>query len=117
MFKRILFMLLVPPAGVIFRIRYGGIWRIKEVLSASARPNRLLLEYYLRYFEKRGSWIGYRSKFAGEPVFPHGPYGVFISNEAKVGKNAVIFQHVTIGSNTIEGSNMGSPEIGDDTYT
>jgi len=116
MIKQTLLMLLSRPAGLWFRVRYGGIWRVKEILRGSAAPNRLLLEYYLHYFEKRGSWIGYRSNFAGEPVFPHGPYGVFISNEAQVGKNAVIFQHVTIGSNTIEGSNMGSPSIGDDVY-
>jgi serine O-acetyltransferase len=36
------------------------------------------------------------------PEFPHGPDGVFISQGAKIGKNCVIFQQVTIGSNTLK---------------
>lgn len=116
MIERVLLALFTPLAGVYFRIRYGSIWRIKEILYASSRPSRWMLEVYLRYFDKRGSWIGYRSAFAGEPVFPHGPLGVFISNEAIIGKDAVIFQQVTIGSNTIRGSSEGSPKIGDRVY-
>jgi serine O-acetyltransferase len=44
-------------------------------------------------------------------------FGIFISGGSKVGRNAVIFQHVTIGSNTIlDNNNFGSPEIGDNVY-
>lgn len=40
--------------------------------------------------------------------------GVFVSNGAKIGKNCVIYQQVTIGSNTIKGSKYeGSPTIGE----
>lgn len=45
---------------------------------------------------------------------PHGLCGIFISQNAKIGANCCIFQHVTIGSNNLEGSmNNGAPVIGD----
>lgn len=43
--------------------------------------------------------------------------GVFISNGATIGKNCVIFQHVTIGSNTMNNHpRFGSPTIGNNVY-
>lgn len=51
------------------------------------------------------------------PFFLHGFTGVFISNGAKIGKNCIIFQQVTIGSNTIKGHpKFGSPTIGNNVY-
>ena len=64
-----------------------------------------------------GSWIGIESKIENVPVFPHGMYGIFVSDGAEIGKNAVIFQQVTIGSNTLADSRkQGSPVIGDNVY-
>ena len=43
--------------------------------------------------------------------------GIFISDESKIGKNAVIFQGVTIGAVRTKGSkNVGNPTIGDNCY-
>jgi serine O-acetyltransferase len=96
---------------------YDIIWKIKQLLRNQKSPNKILLRFYERYFFKKGSWIGYRSDFKGLPCFPHGPMGVFISNDAKIGKNAVIFQQVTIGSNQLKDSaKKGSPIIGDNVY-
>lgn len=54
----------------------------------------------------------------GEGVaFPHGICGIFISQGAIIGKNAVIFHQVTIGSNTLKDSNnYGAPTLGDNVY-
>ena len=50
-------------------------------------------------------------------ITPHGFHGIFISSRAKIGKNCVIFQNVTIGSNTlIDSKSGGSPTIGDNVY-
>ena len=47
----------------------------------------------------------------------HGLLGIFISDKAKIGRNAVIFHHVTIGSNNLrDTSKRGSPIIGDNVY-
>ncbi len=64
-----------------------------------------------------GSFIGDGAKFEEWPVFPHGCVGVFISNGVTLGKKCVIFQQVTIGSNTLKDSkNFGAPSIGDNCY-
>lgn len=48
---------------------------------------------------------------------PHGLAGISISTYAKVGTGCTIFQHVTIGSNTIPDSkNAGFPVIGNNVY-
>ena len=55
---------------------------------------------------------------AGIPVLPdinrfrtpHGFYGIFISQRAKIGEGCVIFQQVTIGSNELQFG--GAPTIG-----
>lgn len=47
-------------------------------------------------------------------IFPHGFYGIFISSGAHIGENVTIYQHCTIGSNTIKNSkSAGVPMIGD----
>jgi serine O-acetyltransferase len=53
----------------------------------------------------------------GDVILPHGYFGIFISTLAHIGKNCVIFQQVTIGSNTLSDSrNPGAPRIGDNCY-
>lgn len=48
---------------------------------------------------------------------PHQFYGIFISKGTVIGKNCTIFQHVTIGSNTLGDSDKnGAPKIGDNVY-
>lgn len=69
------------------------------------------------YLHNKCSWIGYNSEIVEKPVFPHDIIGIFISGDAKIGKGAVIFQHVTIGSNTLPGSkSKGAPQIGDNVF-
>ena len=55
-----------------------------------------------------GTHFGYGAKFASSPLLPHGIRGIFISHNAQIGKNVVIFHQVTIG----EGKG-GAPVIGD----
>jgi serine O-acetyltransferase len=97
--------------------KYGGIWGIKAQLQRQQPPDRWLLELYDDYFANRGSWIAYDSRFLGLPCLPHGPLGIFVSGGSTIGKNVVIFQQVTIGSNTLNASdNVGSPVVGDNVY-
>jgi serine O-acetyltransferase len=97
----------------------GGIWKLKD--KCNTTKNKYLKKFYINiynnYLENKGSFIGYQSRFGNIPIFPHGILGIFISGDAKIGKNCVIFQHVTIGSNTLPDSKgKGSPEIGDNCY-
>ena len=51
--------------------------------------------------------------FDGKPVLPHGLNGIIISNQAKLGKNVVILQQVTIGLKKAGG---GAPTIGNNVF-
>jgi len=95
------------------------IWKMKESLSEldeGSIKNKYLMAYE-SILNNYGSWIGYSSQFDGKPVFPHGIKGIHISGGAKIGKNCVIFQYVTIGSNTLcDSKGKGAPTIGDNCY-
>lgn len=107
----------MPISTMLALKKYGGIWGLKKHLAEHEKPNTRLIRIYEHFFAKSGSWIGYNSKIDSIPFFPHGHLGVFISGGAKLGKNVVIFQHVTIGSNTLNDSKKpGSPTIGDSVY-
>ncbi len=119
----ILGKLLTPAALSFYMLRYGSVWRLRErmlqkcVKKDRVHTDKLLWRAYGHYFDKRCAFVGPLTKFAGEPCFPHGPLGVFISNDAKIGKDCVIFQNVTIGSNHLaDTKNPGGPVIGDRVY-
>lgn len=49
--------------------------------------------------------------FSTPPYLPHGLNGIVVSNQARIGSNATIFQQVTIGVKSL--SVPGAPTIGD----
>lgn len=120
MIKKIIDKLIVPLAKVYFFIKYKNIWKIKEAINGVQQQSltfKILLAVYEEYLAKQGSWIGHTAQFMGIPCLPHGLAGIFISAEAQLGSNVVIFQQVTIGSNTLKDSrNIGAPKIGDNVY-
>lgn len=94
-------------------------WRLKEKCAQSR--NIVMKAYYLRRFNREsmkfGAYVGYNAKFAEIPTLPHGLFGVFISDRAAIGKDCIIFHHVTIGSNNLKDSKgQGAPTIGDNCY-
>ena len=103
-------------AVLLVRLFHKDIWSLREeCLKQKASKVKLLL--YEAYFGHYGAWIGLGAKFKGIPVFPHGFYGIFISNSAVIGKDVVIFHQVTIGSNTLQDSQgNGAPQIRDGVY-
>jgi serine O-acetyltransferase len=97
----------------------GGIWPIRKKYHQT--HNKLLRAFYSLIYhaalQSKSSWISLDATFLGEPCLPHGEYGIFISGAAVVGKNCVIFQQVSIGSNTLSDSGgAGAPNIGDNCY-
>ena len=98
---------------------FGSDWKLKALCSEVryAPLKRLLIKLYGLYQYENGSSIAWNSTFLGQPCFPHGIKSVFISGGARIGRNCIIFQQVTIGSNMMPGSKgMGAPEIGDGCY-
>ncbi len=95
------------------------LWKLKDGCNKTRfkplKKSLIFLYEVCQYFN--GSWIPWDSHFEGTPCLPHGMQGIFISRAAKIGKNCVVFQQVTIGSNTLPDSkNFGSPIIGDNCY-
>jgi len=94
-------------------------WKLRN--KAIKTKNKFLKNFYsIRYsklMEYNNCSIPLTAKFYDKPTFPHGLHGIFVSAIAIVGKNCVIFQQVTIGSNTLKDSRkIGSPIIGDNVY-
>lgn len=88
------------------------------MLRAKGRLRRLLLKvrYYVIH-NRYGCFIPPRLALPQSTVFPHGLYGIFISERAKIGAGCTIFQYVTIGSNTLaDSAGGGAPVIGDNVY-
>jgi serine O-acetyltransferase len=97
----------------------GGIWALRQRSRVSHnRAVKWLSNFvYTRALQAKGSWISVDARFKTIPLFPHGIYGIFISGGASIGRDCIIFQHVTIGSNTlIDSSGLGAPVIGDNCY-
>ena len=97
----------------------GGTWRLKErcQMTNNHAVRWFLYIIYTKALQVKGSWISVDAQFKTIPCFPHGVYGVFISGGVSIGRNCVIFQQVTIGSNTlIDSSGIGAPTIGDNCY-
>ena len=83
---------------------YGDIWNLREKCAESHDDKSLNL--YYSYMDYYGASINYQVEIDGVPTFPHGIIGVFISRYAQIGKDCVIFQHVTIGSNALKDSKL-----------
>lgn len=119
--KEILVAAVLAVAYKVVLGRLRDFWELRCYVKSVAvgLRRRLMIRVYEKYLHEYGAYIPLSVEFAGTPCFPHGIYGVFISCGAKIGKDAVIFQQVTIGSNTLKdagGSQGLSPIIGDNCY-
>ncbi|MEI6736946.1 MAG: serine acetyltransferase [Pseudomonadota bacterium] len=98
---------------------FGSVWNLKRLCIEIRAPllKKILIKIYGLYQYENGSSIAWNSKFHGMPCFPHGMKNIFISGGAEIGRNCVIFQQVTIGSNTLQDSGgIGAPVIGEYCY-
>ncbi len=98
-------------------LRFKNIWQLKAYLVKKNKITGICASVYSHYIEKRNSYIGIKANFKTIPYFPHGLMGIFISDGTTIGKNAVIFQGVTIGAVRTKGSKrIGNPTIGENCY-
>lgn len=103
---------------ILIRI-FGGIWNVRSKYESTRVKvlKRIFSFLYYEFLKQKGSWISLAATFKGEPCFPHGIMGIFISGAAVVGKNCVIFHQVSIGSNTLcDSGGSGAPWIGEGCY-
>ncbi len=98
-------------------LRFKDVWALYRYLLSKNKDSGLCASVFYHYIDRQGGYIGIGAHFASTPYFPHGLHGVFISPRSVIGKNAVIFQGVTIGANRTAGSSrVGNPVIGDHCY-
>lgn len=99
---------------------YVNIWELKKLIQnkpCSNIKNYIRRTIYYNYFEHYSAYIGINSVLKNNVTFPHEFNGIFVSDNAIIGNNVVIFQQVTIGSNNLSDSKRkGSPTIGDNVY-
>lgn len=94
-------------------------WKVR---TKARESKNLISRFYNIYLHKKlmiknNASIPYTVSIVGSPCFPHGLNGIFVSLNARIGKNCTIFHQVTIGSNTLSDSkNIGAPQIGDNVY-
>lgn len=95
-------------------------WALREqiMIDKSRSLRRLYHKYkYVKIQKRYGSYIPLTAGFKSKPIFPHGLYGIFISQKANIGANCIIFHQVTIGSNTLpDSAGEGYPTLGDNVY-
>jgi serine O-acetyltransferase len=97
----------------------GGIWAVKAKCAGTSRSplRQFWRQLWKLWMRENGNFIEYSTVFLNQPCFPHGIRGIFISGDAQIGRNCVIFQQVTIGSNYLPKSKrMGAPRIGDNCF-
>ncbi len=98
-------------------LRFPTLWDLYEYISRKNITGGVLTSVFTYQVDKRCGYIGIGATFQGRPYFPHGLHGVFISEKSVIGRNAVIFQQVTIGAVRTRGSGrIGNPTIGDNCY-
>lgn len=98
---------------------FGSVWNLKRLCIEvnNSMLKRFLIAIYWFYQYENNSSISWCSTLVGAPCLPHGMKSIFISGDAVIGTNCVIFQQVTIGSNTLPGSKgMGAPIVGNNCY-
>lgn len=117
MIRAMFFFLRLPFGRLYIKLRFKNYWNLRRYLQASPHKHKFLWHTCDHWFQKQGSYVGRTARFENTPFFPHGCVGVFISKDAVIGRDAVIFHHVTIGSNTLPGTkHSGAPVIGDGVY-
>lgn len=88
--------------------------RAKLVNPNSGTPLFIKL-YYLFYIKRMdgknhcsfGTGLNYGASFATPPFLPHGPHGIIVGHDAKIGSKCIIFHQVTIsGGNVIIGDHV-----------
>ena len=115
--KKIIKGILYPFIYLYYIYRFKNIWNLKKYIKDKNINKGLLLSFYKNIIYFAFPYLGIKSEFSDIPCLPHGIHGLFVSEHASIGKNCVIFQQVTIGSNMIKDSKtFGSPKIGNNVY-
>lgn len=114
------------------RYNHKKYWKRRAiVIDPKNKTNILIKLYYLYYIKKTdayhncsfGTNLNSGTTFETPPILPHGPNGIIIGHDLKIGKNVKIYHQVTMahgggtvgdnvifgaGSKLLEGFNVGN---------
>jgi serine O-acetyltransferase len=91
-------------------------WKMREeVVNPNSKLPKFIRLYYLLNIKRMdaynnastGTNLGSGAQFAGPPVLYHGLNGIIISHFAKIGKNCIINQQVTIAEEDHKAATIG----------
>ena len=103
--------------ALLFNYNERKYWKLRQmVVNPQCKKNKIIKLLWLIYLKRTeaknaaslGTALNAGAVFQTPPELPHGITGIFIAHGAKIGKNCLILQNVTIGS-----SKGKAPVIGD----
>lgn len=99
--------------GLLKGYNHEKYWKRREkVVDPKNRTPMVVKLYYLYYIKRKdaklhcsfGTGLNYGAQFATPPYLPHGPHGIIVGHDAKVGSGCIIYHQVTIaGGNVVIG--------------
>lgn len=104
--------------GLIQHYNDAAYWKMRqEVVNPKSKKCKLVRLWYLYRIKRSdafhnasmGTNLNSGAQFATKPILPHHLNGIVISHYAKIGKNCIIYQQVTIA----EDGNQRAATIGD----
>ena len=85
-------------------------WKRRSAVINSSSPLPFIVKlYYLYYIKKTagrchcsfGTSLNDGAQFETPPYLPHGPQGVIVGHDAKIGKECIIYHQVTIAGGNV----------------
>lgn len=86
-------------------------WKRRDIVINPNDKTYLLLKLYYLYYIKRtdayhncsfGTNLNSGAYFATPPHLPHGPKGIIVGHDVRIGANSIIYQQVTIAQGGIK---------------
>ena len=102
--------------GIVKGYNHEKYWlRRAKVVNPESRTPIILKLYYLFYIKRKdaklhcsfGTGLNYGAHFEAPPFLPHGPHGIIVGTDVKVGSGCIIYHQVTIaGGNVVIGDGV-----------
>lgn len=86
-------------------------WKRRDIVINPNDKTYLLLKLYYLYYIKRtdayhncsfGTNLNSGAYFATPPHLPHGPKGIIVGHDVRIGANSIIYQQVTIAQGRVK---------------
>lgn len=96
--------------GLVKGYNHEKYWRRRsKVIDPKSKTPLVVKLYYLFYIKRKdaklhcsfGTGLNYGAQFDTPPFLPHGPHGIIVGMDVKVGSGCIIYHQVTIASGNV----------------